>query len=188
MSHPLENILLPIQRLQRGHDEAAHRDILSFSLHKRLKHMVLHFYKYAGKVLDAGDRRDEAALRSTLIDAFIICLASANAMNLSLGTALDAAPESPSLDGLAHSLSKRFAQADVFASVARDLVIWGGQMAKAVESADHLEAGDPRSEMTRLLPALTASVLGHLGCLDLGIEAAVRARLAGVERKSIFAQ
>jgi hypothetical protein len=186
MTYPLESILLPIQRLQLEHDEAAHRDILSFSLHKRLKHMVLHFYKYAGKVLEASDRRDEAVLCSTLVDAFIICLASANAMNLSLGTAIDATPEPPTLDGLAYNLSSESMRSDVFASAARDLVIWGGQMAKAIESADHLEAGDPRSEMARLVPALTASMLGHLGCLNIAIEAAVRARLAGIERKSIF--
>lgn len=188
MTHPLESILLPIQRLQLVHDEAAHRDILSFSLHKRLKHMVLHFYKYAGKVADAGERRDEAVLRSTLIDAFIICLASANAMNLSLGATIDATAESSSLDGLAHSLAERFQQTDVFASTVRELVVLGGQMAKAVESADHMEAGDPRSEMARLVPVLTASVLGHLGRLDIGIEEAVRVRLSRVEQRSIFAR
>ena len=37
-----ESILLPLQKLQQSHDEIAHRDILSFDLYKRLKHMVLH--------------------------------------------------------------------------------------------------------------------------------------------------
>ena len=186
MNYPLERILLPLQRLQLEHDEAAHKDILSFSLHKRLKHMVLHFYKYAGRVVDASDRRDEVLLRSTLADAFIICLASANALNLSLGAAIEVVPEESTLESLAHSLSSQSMRADVFASAAKDLVILGGRMAKVLESADHMEAGDPRSEMARLVPVLTASMLGHLGCLDIGIEETVRARLAGVEKKSIF--
>src|SRR5438270_1487214 len=96
-----EDVLLPLQRLQQRHDEVAHRDILSFDLYKRLKHMVLHFYKYAGRAEALREGGDLAALGRTLLDAFIICMASANALNLSLGRTIDVHAEDCSLDGLA---------------------------------------------------------------------------------------
>lgn len=187
MAYPLEEIFLPVQRMQLEHDEKAHRDILSFSLHKRLKHMVLHFYKYAAKITLAAEAGDEATARKILIDAFIICLASSNALNLSLGKSIEASPESATLDSVAQVLAKCYVSPDVYRSAARDLLLIGGRMAKVVESADHMEAGDPRGDMARLVPELAASVLGHLGRMQVGIEQAVRARLTGVEQKSIFA-
>ncbi len=186
MNFALEEVLLPMQRLQQQHDEIAHRDILSFELHKRLKHMVLHFYKYAGKIQAAGEAQDKQELRRILVDTFIICLATANSLNVSLGEVLSGVVEAPTLDSVAHASAKQLKPTDLFASSVRDLVLIGGQMAKAVESADHMEPGDPRSDMARLVPELTRSVLAHLGHLDGGLEDSVRARLAAVERKSIF--
>ncbi|WP_288253513.1 hypothetical protein [uncultured Hydrogenophaga sp.] len=187
MAYPLEQIFLPVQRMQLEHDEKAHRDILSFSLHKRLKHMVLHFYKYAAKVTVACESQDVPAARHALLDALIICLASANALNLSLGRTIQVGDKTATLDDVAHALAKQVKHPDVCQSAARDLLLIGGRMAKVVESADHMEAGDPRGDMARLVPELTASVLAHLGRLDnSGIEQAVRTRLAAVEQKSIF--
>lgn len=181
-----ESILLPLQKLQQVHDEVAHRDILSFDLYKRLKHMVLHFYKYAGKIEAARSDGDLSLLRSVLIDAYIICMASANAMNLSLGDFIRCDAESRDLDSLAHELSKEFQAADIFSDAVKALVIIGGQMAKAIESADHMERGNPRATMEALVPQLTCSILGILGRLEGQIDRDVRLRLRTVELKSIF--
>jgi hypothetical protein len=181
-----ESILLPLQKLQQAHDEVAHRDILSFDLYKRLKHMVLHFYKYAGKIEAARSDGDLSLLRSVLIDAYIICMASANAMNLSLGEFIRCDAESSDLDSLAHELSKEFQAADIFSEAVKALVIIGGQMAKAIESADHMERGNPRVAMESLVPQLTCSVLGILGHLNGSLDKELRARLRAVELKSIF--
>jgi hypothetical protein len=181
-----EDVLLPWQRLQQAHDEIAHRDILSFDLYKRLKHMVLHFYKYAGKIEEAREVGDEASIRKTLVDALIICLASANAMNHSIGKDLDAEAESPTLDALAHVFAKDFGRAALDAQAVKSLVVIGGRMAKAIESSDHMEAGNPRAGMEELVPLMTRAVLGALGHLPPGLDEDVRARLAAVERKSIF--
>lgn len=181
-----ESILLPLQKMQQTHDEIAHRDILSFDLYKRLKHMVLHFYKYAGRIESARGAGDLQQLRRTLIDSFIICMASANAMNLSLGEAIQEKAESNDLDALAQQLGKAVRATDLFAEAVRSLVVLGGQMAKAVESADHMERGNPRAEMEDLVVKLTVSVLGLLGHLKGELRKAVQERLHSVELKSIF--
>lgn len=181
-----ENILLPLQKLQQAHDELAHRDILSFDLYKRLKHMVLHFYKYAGRIETARSTGDTQQLRRTLIDTFIICMASANAMNLSLGESITEVAEAKDLDSLAHELGKKLQCTDLSAEAVRALVVLGGQMAKAIESADHMERGDPRATMEGLVAQLTAVVLGILGHLNGKLDSDVRQRLHSVELKSIF--
>lgn len=181
-----ERILLPLQRLQQAHDELAHRDILSFDLYKRLKHMVLHFYKYAGKVEEARIRADRDALRRTLVDALIICVASANALNLSLGQAIDTVAETDDLDSLAQALSKKYRPSNLFEDAVQQLILIGGRMAKTIESSDHMEPGNPRAEMQLLVPQLTVSVLGLLGHSEPGLLPAVRERLAAVEAKSVL--
>jgi hypothetical protein len=181
-----ELILLPLQRLQQHHDEIAHRDILNFDLYTRLKHMVLHFYKYAGKVEAARVEGNVDALRHTLLDTFIICMASANALNLSLGKTILAQSESDNIDALAHALAKEVRAVDLYAETIRQLVVIGGKMAKAIESADHMEDGNPRAEMSALVPQLAAAVLGVLGHLRGGFESDIRSRLTAVEQRSVL--
>lgn len=179
-----EHVLLRLQRVQQLHDELAHRDILSFDLYKRLKHMVLHFYKYAGNIERAKETADRAVLSRILIDTFIICMASANALNLSLGSKIG--KDAESVNHLAKQLGQEIGSGDLFATAVRELLLIGGQMAKAMESSDHLERGDPRAEMEELIPSLTAKVLGLLGKMDADVDQTVRVRLSMVEAKSIF--
>jgi hypothetical protein len=183
-----DSALMRLQRVQQAHDELAHRDILSFNLHKRLKHMVLHFYKYTGKIQAASEVGDVAELRRTLIDAFIICMASANAMNLSLDAEV-AGDDTGELDGRACALGKSMPETlDVFGVAVRQFALIGGRMAKVVESADHMELGDPRQGMQVLVPRLTEVILALLGQLGGNLERDIRQRLADVEAKSIFRQ
>jgi hypothetical protein len=179
-----EHVLLRLQRVQQMHDEVAHRDILSFDLYKKLKHMVLHFYKYAGRIEQAKVTRNTDELGRTLVDTFIICMASANAMNISLGSTIGIAAEN--LKELTFILGKDFAGLDLFEASVRELVLTGGKMAKVIESSDHMERGDPRQQMELLVPRLTAAVLGCLGALEMDVDLAVRSRLSAVETKSIF--
>lgn len=181
-----EGILLPLQKIQQAHDEIAHRDILSFDLYKRLKHMVLHFYKYAGRIETARSTGDLQQLRHTLVDTLIICMASANAMNLSIGEKIQKTSECGDLDSLARNLGERLETTDLFSESVRMLVIIGGQMAKAIESADHMERGDPRFIMENLVVQLTVAVLGILGQQGENLYEDVKIRLRGVELKSIF--
>lgn len=179
-------ILLPLQKLQQRHDEVAHRDILNFDLYTRLKHMVLHFYKYAGRIEEARVGADSDGLRRTMLDTFIICLASANALNQSLGEVIDVKAESNDLDALAHALARKICATDLYTEALRHLVITGGRMAKVIESADHMEDGNPRTAMKTLVPQLTEAVLGVLGHLRGGLEADIRARLSDVEQRLVL--
>jgi len=181
-----ESILLPLQQLQQSHDEVAHRDILSFDLYKRLKHMVLHFYKYAGKIESARIDQDLVQLRKILVDTFIICMASANAMNISLGESIQEEAEAPNIDALAYEIGKKVSTTDLFSEALHSMLILGGQMAKAIESADHMERGDPRATLEALTPRLTVVILGILGHLDGQLDTELRERLHSVEQKSIF--
>lgn len=174
-----------LQRVQQAHDEIAHRDILSFNLHKRLKHMVLHFFKYAGKIEAARETGDLSELNRTLIDSFIICMATANAMNLSLERSMEI-DRGGDINSIAHKLSTEISEGDVFDLATRHFLLIGGRMSKVVESADHLERGDPRERMEVLVPMLAKVVLALLGRVNGAIEGSIRERLARVEQKSIF--
>ena len=187
-NEPTEDALMRLQRVQQSHDELAHRDILSFNLHKRLKHMTLHFYKYSGNIEAARLSGDKAALRRILVDAYIICMASANAINVSLGRALNVSSNLQNLDAVAQSFASPFRGKDVFAEALSQFVLIGGKMAKALESEDHMEDGNPRAVMSDLVPKMATLVLGLLALTGGSIETAVLDRLSAVERKSIFAR
>jgi hypothetical protein len=183
-----EEILLPLQRFQLTHDEVAHFDMLSFDLHKRLKHMVLHFFKYAGKIEAARPIGDVGEVRRILLDTFVICLATANALNLSLGEHIEVSTDASDLDGLASSLRHKSGDSDIFTDSIRHLVLIGGRMAKAVESLDHIERGDWRVEMEVQVPLLAAMVLALLGRVSGGLEDALRSRFKLIEQRSIFSR
>lgn len=131
-----ESILLPIQLAQQEHDQLAHRDILNLDTQTRVKHMTLHFLKYAGKIAYAREDRNEHELGNIIVDAFIICLATANTLNVSIGKALEF--YASDLKSLAINLAKDAARETIFDRVLTDLVKISGRMAKAIEATDHL--------------------------------------------------
>lgn len=104
------------QQLQYKHDLQNHFDILSLSRVDRLKHYGLHFAKYAGRLARGQDEpktRDE-----TVIDAFLVCLSSANALNQPLCDF--------NADQMAHVNDLAFTDC-------------AGRFADACEKIDHLE-------------------------------------------------
>ena len=124
--------------------------------------------------------------RKSVIKGVAGSMASANAMNLSLGEKISEIPESNDIDALARELGKTLQSTDLFAESVRTLVILGGQMAKAIESADHMERGDPRADMESLVVQLTVAVLSILGHQGGALQTDIQTRLQGVELKSIF--
>jgi hypothetical protein len=106
------------QQAQYEHDMKHHFDILSLARADRLKHYGLHFAKYAGR-LARGDA--EVKRRSdTLVDAMLVALSAANALNQTLpdDTAIQCGSSRPS-----------------------DLAFtdFAGRFADACEKIDHLE-------------------------------------------------
>jgi hypothetical protein len=178
------DILLPLQAQQQAHDERAHRDILNLDTHTRLKHMILHFLKYAGKIAIARENDDERALNAILIDAFIICLATANTLNISIGKHVDT--KAHDLEDLVSKLASGTNQCDPYLDALINIVTFAGQMAKSIESTDHLEKGDPRSAMEMLIVQLTIALLSSLGKKPENLTIEIKNRWLSVEKKSIF--
>ena len=75
------------QQAQYEHDLRNHFDILSLSRLDRLKHYGLHFAKYAGRFA-RGDAEVKSR-KQTLVDAFLVALSAANALNQILPDAED---------------------------------------------------------------------------------------------------
>ncbi|MEQ1790613.1 MAG: hypothetical protein ABL857_09245 [Rickettsiales bacterium] len=178
------DILLPLQVQQQTHDEWAHRDILNLDTHNRLKHMILHFLKYAGKIAIARENDDKHALHTTLIDAFIICLATANALNVSIGKHIDI--KAQDLEDLVSKLANVSNQHDPYLDALLNIATLAGQMAKSIESTDHLEKGDPRSTMEVLIVQLTIALLSSLGKFPENLSFEIKNRWLSIEKKSIF--
>lgn len=184
MAKTAESLLLPLQKQQADHDDRAHRDILALDTQTRIKHMVLHFLKYVGKAAEAKETGDQASLERALLDAFVICLATANSLNVSLGEGLG---EAEDLKSLVKSLARDIHTTDLFSETVYRLSRPAGRMAKAVESSDHWEKGDFRGEMEKLIVELTKNVMGLIGKSSISdLPSAVQSRWEEVERKNIF--
>ena len=180
MSKMHRTLLTTLQRRQKCHDERSHQDILAENMYVRLKHMALHFYKYSMRVYAAEKSQDIEKFRSTLIDALIICLASANALKIFLDDYLTI--EAETISDLFSKLSSNNRDHRVAFNEALDsLLVLGGQMAKIMESTDHMERGDPRTEMSRLVPELFFSLARHTKALDLDVEKSIEERFIAIE-------
>ena len=145
--------------------------------------MALHFLKYAGKIADAKEREDQAALAAVMTDTIIICLATANALNVSLGVPLTC--RANDLQDLCDRLVPDVSS-NVFDSALTALVKIAGRMAKAIESTDHLEKGNPREILDAEIVSLTAAMLGIVGRLHVPLSDAIQGRWHAVESKSFF--
>ena len=104
------------QQIQYNHDLSNHFDILSLSRINRLKHYGLHFAKYAGRF--ARNEKEVKSREETLVDAFLVALSAANALNQALA-----------------DLKKE----NVDAPIDLEFTDHMGRFADACEKIDHLE-------------------------------------------------
>jgi hypothetical protein len=183
------NDLSNLQSIQHGHDEKYHQDIWCLPFNARIKHMVLHFSKYTGKFILAEEHQDRSLLTATLIDSWIITLASANMLNLMLSTLLGLEnADKPNLRRVGQSLvTSDFASSENPHLLAvRQLGKITGRMAKACESLDHMEAFDSRGTLEKGVLDVTKLCLALAALLDLDLIPLVHARWGEIESKSIF--
>ena len=159
-----------LQRAQLKHDRRYHPDILALNVIDRLKHMALHQSKYAAKLIEAEDCHDSELLEKTLIDSFIIAVATSNTLGQRLSQHL--ASHNDSLGN-----SKGFARSHLSAL---------GRMAKACESIDHLEGMDFRKGISSANLDMIRSGLREAKLRELDLAQGVAARLATVEEKSPY--
>jgi phosphopantetheinyl transferase (holo-ACP synthase) len=102
------------QQLQYQHDIQNHFDVISLARSDRLKHYGLHFAKYAGRF--ARKEAETKTREQTIVDAMLVCLSAANALNQALSVVED----------------KQIVQDLQFTDAA-------GRFADACEKIDHLE-------------------------------------------------
>jgi len=131
-----------------------------------MKHMALHFAKYAGRLIDAPDETD---FKRTAVDTLVIAVSSSNVLNISLSD----------LDFPELVLNGR----DDFV---QRLVVGAGRMAAACEKMDHLEDFPFRRvlvEETVKLVQLTYTLFVTEGWEPT---AEMHARLLSIKKKSMF--
>lgn len=178
--------LLALQWAQLKHDEAYHKDVVILPLAQRIKHMALHNAKYTAYFLEAAETGNESRLINTLVDAFVIALASANTLNQDLGKELHE-QAAGSFAEMAVSLAASLPRdPDDPLWLVRQFARHNGQLAKICESWDHLEPVPFRDGMKACNLALLKVVLAEAGARGLDIEAAYKERIRVVETRSIF--
>lgn len=151
------------QQEQHEHDLRNHFDILSLSRVDRLKHYGLHFAKYAGR-LARGDAETKSRTE-TLVDAFLVALSAANALNQALS-------DGNNVQGAAESLS--------------DLAFTdqAGRFADACEKIDHLE--EFRTIALNANAALVEWIIGSAKTGGLDLDALVEQRRRQLARRPVY--
>lgn len=178
------DLILDLQRHQLRHDQNYHPDILCLDTTKRLIHMSLHNAKYASRFVAAHEDGDSVLHRKTLTDAFIISVATANALTYDLRKSIPV--EMSNLDdlvSLGHELDKDQGSNKSFH---RRYSAQVGQMAKSCESLDHLESYPFREKLTEANTNIFKLVLSDAANKEVDIEKEYRARLSQVEANSPF--
>lgn len=115
-------LLASLQLEQRLHDDLYHPDIARLDIARRLSHLTLHLCKYCGDLMAAEGRGNAEREKKVLVDAAIISLSAATALQLDL-----------------FRLTEKDCLEDLPRAFVSRLVIRVGKLAKAAEALDHVE-------------------------------------------------
>ncbi len=186
---PIDEQILTLQWEQLKHDESYHKDIIFLPPETKLKHMALHNAKYTSDFLSAVHVGDTTLFEKALLDAFIISLASANALNQNLGSALfEAVGDAVSLKeagGLLVEILQRDGTDRLW--LARTFAGHNRKFAKACESYDHIEDGVPFKQwMLEANCSLFKTILAEASARKMDLLPLYRGRMREIEAKSIF--
>lgn len=189
MKISIKDILYKLQIEQLEHDESFHKEITRLNIHKRLNHMVLHFAKYSGKICDyVLNNHDDIAFKKIIIDSFIISVSCANILNLRISDQLPVnAIEQKSLFEISNeivNLLKIDKQDDLWLVKIYPVIV--GELAKAIESVDHLEPFTYREAMNSGVIKICMLMLVAAEKLNVDLTMEVPVRLSEVKKKSIF--
>lgn len=168
----MDELLDRMQLEQFRHDELFHREISRLSTQAKLKHMALHFAKYAGNLAE-GDG-DPATFKRIVTDVFIIATTTANALNVRLADEISAVSENAPFD------------ADPVGAMSKALAINAGKMAAACEKLDHLEDFPFRPVIKAAAVELLWASLNVCRAEAWVIQDLVAERLQPIKKKSIF--
>lgn len=155
-----------VQFAQFVHDEKYHREISRLPVQDRLRHMTLHFAKYAGRLQDDPTSSD---FKKIATDTMIIAISCANILNVDLTTKKPGV----GMDAARGAFVKR-------------LAISAGRMAAACERLDHLEDFPFRSTLTDEALSILATSLELFRTEGWDPTQEMEKRLAPIKSKSIF--
>lgn len=158
-------VLDRLQWEQFEHDEKYHREIARLTVQDRLKHMALHFAKYAGEIY-AGPSEDKFCRLVT--DILVIGISAANTLNIRLADIVGQADTGSASD------------------FDRQLVIAAGRMATACEKLDHLEDFPFRPHIAGEVVKIIDAALSVFMDKGWDVPTTIKDRLAPVKAKSIF--
>jgi hypothetical protein len=158
-------VLDRLQWEQFEHDEKYHREIARLTVQDRLKHMALHFTKYAGEIF-AGPSEDK--FRRLVTDTLIIGISAANTLNIRLA------------DNIGQTDAGNASDFD------RHLVVAAGRMATACEKLDHLEDFPFRPHIAGEVVKIIDAALAVFMDKGWDVPTTIKDRLAPVKAKSIF--
>ena len=152
------------QQAQYEHDLQNHFDILSLSRLDRLKHYGLHFAKYAGRF--ARGKEEVKSRSETLVDAFLVALSAANALNQAL----------PDVEG---------GQDNSESPLDLAFTDQAGRFADACEKIDHLE--EFRTIALNANAALVEWIFLSAAASALDLDALVNERRQQLARRPVYA-
>ncbi len=182
--------LLKIQIEQLEHDELFHKEITRLNIHQRLNHMALHFSKYSGKVCDCIlNHPDKNDLKKTIVDSFIISTTCINTLNILLSDKILVVEETQcnEFSQLGKNISKKLKiNAEDPLWLVKTFPIVTGELAKACESLDHLEAFVYRESIIDCVVKISSLMLAASYHLKIDLILEVSLRLTEVKKKSIF--
>ena len=156
-----------VQFAQFEHDEKYHREISRLSIQDRLRHMALHFSKYAGRLYEEPS---EEFIRQTAVDTLIIAISCANILNRDVST----------------MTAQRANECLAVEQFARELTIAAGKMAAACERIDHLEDFPFRAAITEQVEVTLVAAFDFLSALQMDPVCEMASRLSRIKAKSIF--
>ena len=166
-----------LQSRQREHDERFHPDIYAGPQAERLAHYAFHGMKYTGRIASIiREKPDQhvSKLQQTVADAFIITLATANALNLDLHP-LDM-PDLPQSMALPE---------DVARSLLISYAIYQGRIAKALDARDHVESFPIGQELRDSTKEVAHELTQAAHHLRMNLEQAVFERWHSIERHRV---
>lgn len=163
-----------LQRLQETHDQKYHRDIYYLPTIRWLTHLTLHYLKYAGKLTELihGGKIEKGSLETIVIDACIVTLSAANTLNIDL--------DSKRVKGIAG-----YQQEEAIA-LRDSITLYAGQMAKALESLDHMETTAYRELLENGIRGISNTVVEVAAAIGCDLSEKVQQRWKNIEEKSIF--
>lgn len=179
--------LLELQWRQLNHDELYHREITRLTVGDRMKHMALHLAKYLGHIVEADAEGAAEPATQHLVDAYIICLSAANTVNLNLGGAIpDACAEAMTVSELGQQLISTVPPRHNTVDFAGALAIGIGQLAKACESLDHVEAFAFRERMQAAVRMVFEVIVAEAARRGVDLETATQSRQDSVRARHMF--